>query len=90
MADHYIYTLMARDLVRGLDRGGEKSVQQRAAAGCRFLSQALANEKLIHGLNFAKNHTLDYWESGMDLGLSWTCSTASCSTSNGWPINFFK
>ena len=29
----------------------------------------VSSEELVQR-NFAKNHTLDYWESGMDLGLS--------------------
>ena len=39
LADRYIYTLMARDMVRGMDEGvAEKSLRHRAGTGRGFLS----------------------------------------------------
>ena len=69
LADRYIYTLMARDMVRGLDSDWVKSLYSIALKPDAVFYLRLPPEKLIQR-NFMKNHTLDYWESGMDLGLS--------------------
>ncbi|MDP7012418.1 MAG: thymidylate kinase [Verrucomicrobiota bacterium] len=69
LADRYIYTLMARDMVRGLDADWVKSLYSIAIKPDAVFYLSLSPEKLIQR-NFMKNHTLDYWESGMDLGLS--------------------
>ena len=69
LADRYIYTLMARDMVRGLDADWVKSLYSIAIQPDAVFYLKLPPEKLIQR-NFMKNHTLDYWESGMDLGLS--------------------
>jgi len=69
LADRYIYTLMARDMVRGLDSDWVKSLYSIALKPDAVFYLTLTPEKLIQR-NFMKNHTLDYWESGMDLGLS--------------------
>jgi len=69
LADRYIYTLMARDMVRGLDADWVKSLYSIALKPDAVFYLKLTPEKLIQR-NFMKNHTLDYWESGMDLGLS--------------------
>ena len=69
LADRYIYTLMARDMVRGLDLDWVKSLYSIALKPDAVFYLKLPPEKLIQR-NFMKNHTLDYWESGMDLGLS--------------------
>ena len=69
LADRYIYTLMARDMVRGLDSDWVKSLYSIAIKPDAVFYLKLPPEKLIQR-NFMKNHTLDYWESGMDLGLS--------------------
>ena len=69
LADRYIYTLMARDMVRGLDADWVKSLYSIALKPDAVFYLKLPPEKLIQR-NFMKNHTLDYWESGMDLGLS--------------------
>ena len=69
LADRYIYTLMARDMVRGLDSDWVKSLYSIALKPDAVFYLKLPPEKLIQR-NFMKNHTLDYWESGMDLGLS--------------------
>ena len=69
LADRYIYTLMVRDMVRGLDSDWVKSLYSIALKPDAVFYLKLPPEKLIQR-NFMKNHTLDYWESGMDLGLS--------------------
>ena len=69
LADRYIYTLMARDLVRGLDNKWVHNLYSIALKPDAVFYLKLSPEKLIQR-NFMKNHTLDYWESGMDLGLS--------------------
>lgn len=69
LADRYIYTLMARDLVRGADEAWVRNLYAGAIVPdkCFYLQaspQTLIDRRL-------ENHVgLDYWESGMDLGLS--------------------
>jgi dTMP kinase len=69
LADRYIYTLMARDLVRGFDGAWLKNLYGMALVPDAVFYLQLSPEELVQR-NFAKNHCLDYWESGMDLGLS--------------------
>jgi len=69
LADRYIYTLMARDLVRGMDETWLKNLYGIALIPDAVFYLNVSPEELIQR-NFAKNNALDYWESGMDLGLS--------------------
>jgi dTMP kinase len=69
LADRYIYTLMARDMVRGMDENWLKNLYGVALVPDAVFYLNASPENLIQR-NFAKNHALDYWESGMDLGLS--------------------
>lgn len=69
LADRYIYTLMARDLVRGLDEAWLKNVYGIALVPDAVFYLNVPPEELVQR-NLAKNASLDYWESGMDLGLS--------------------
>jgi dTMP kinase len=69
LADRYIYTLMARDLVRGMDEWWLKNLYGIALIPDAVFYLNVAPEQLVQR-NFAKTHALDYWESGMDLGLS--------------------
>ncbi len=69
LADRYIYTLMVRDLVRGMDEAWLKNVYGIALVPDAVFYLNVAPEQLVQR-NFQKNHTLDYWESGMDVGLS--------------------
>jgi dTMP kinase len=69
LADRYIYTLMARDLVRGMDEAWLKNLYSIALVPDAVFYLNVSPEQLVQR-NFAKNHALDYWESGMDLGLS--------------------
>lgn len=69
MADRYIYTLMARDMVRGMDAQWLKNLYGIAPVPDAVFYLSVAPEELVQR-NLAKNATLDYWESGLDLGLS--------------------
>jgi dTMP kinase len=69
LADRYIYTLMARDLVRGFDAAWVKNLYGIALVPDAVFYLQVTPGELVQR-NFAKNHVLDYWESGMDLGLS--------------------
>ena len=69
LADRYIYTLMARDLVRGMDEKGLKNLYGIAPVPDAVFYLSVEPEELVQR-NLSKNATLDYWESGMDLGFS--------------------
>lgn len=69
LADRYIYTLMARDIVRGADRQWVESLYSMALVPEAVFYLEVSPRLLIER-NFQKNATLDYWESGMDIGLS--------------------
>jgi dTMP kinase len=69
LSDRYIYTLMARDMVRGMDEAWLKNLYGIALEPDAVFYLNVAPEELVQR-NFAKNTRLDYWESGMDLGLS--------------------
>jgi dTMP kinase len=69
LADRYIYTPMVRDLVRGMDEAWLMNLYGIAVVPDAVFYLNVSSAELVQR-NFAKNHTLDYWESGMDLGLS--------------------
>jgi dTMP kinase len=69
LADRYIYTLMARDIVRGADREWVRSLYGMALVPDLVIYVKVSPAQLIER-NLRKSATLDYWESGMDLGLS--------------------
>ena len=69
LADRYIYTLMARDLVRGMDEAWVKNLYGIALVPDAVFYLRVAPDHLVQR-NFAKDYALDYWESGMDLGFS--------------------
>lgn len=69
LCDRYIYTLMARDLVRGMDEKWLKNLYGIAPVPDAVFYLSVEPEELVQR-NLSKNATLDYWESGMDLGLS--------------------
>jgi dTMP kinase len=69
LADRYIYTLMARDMVRGMDEKWLKNLYGIALEPDAVFYLSVDPAELVQR-NLAKNATLDYWESGMDLGLS--------------------
>ena len=69
IADRYIYTLMARDIVRGAERAWVKSLYSIALVPDAVFYLRVSPQQLVER-NFKKNATLNYWESGMDIGLS--------------------
>src|SRR5713101_2344235 len=69
LADRYIYTLMARDMVRGMDVTWLKNLYGIALEPDAVFYLNVPPQELVQR-SFAKNAALDYWESGMDLGLS--------------------
>ncbi|MCM2356914.1 MAG: thymidylate kinase [Geobacteraceae bacterium] len=69
LADRYTYTLMARDIVRGADRDWVRSLYGIALVPDLVIYLRVSPGQLVER-NFRKNSTLDYWEAGMDLGLS--------------------
>ena len=69
LADRYIYTLMARDMVRGMDETWLKNLYGIALEPDAVFYLSVEPQELVQR-NLSKNATLDYWESGMDLGLS--------------------
>jgi dTMP kinase len=68
LSDRYIYTLMARDLVRGADPEWLKKLFGFALVPDMIFFLDAEPELLLHRA-FAKYGRLDFWESGMDLGL---------------------
>jgi dTMP kinase len=69
LADRYIYTLMARDMVRGMDEKWLKNLYGIAPEPDAVFYLSVEPGELVQR-NLSKTATLDYWESGMDLGLS--------------------
>ena len=69
LADRYIYTLMARDMVRGMDEAWLKNLYGLALEPDVVFYLNVPPAELVQR-TFAKNAALDYWESGMDQGLS--------------------
>jgi dTMP kinase len=68
LADRYIYTLMARDIVRGAESEWTRNLYSPALVPDAVAYLNVAPRQLALR-NFEKSATLDYWESGMDLGL---------------------
>lgn len=69
LADRYIYTLMARDAVRGMSRRWSHQLFGFALVPDLVFYLDVNPEELVHRV-FQKNTFLDYYESGADLGLS--------------------
>jgi len=69
LADRYIYTLMARDMVRGMEEAWLKNIYGLALVPDAVFYLQTTPENLVQRA-FRKTPTLDFWESGMDLGLS--------------------
>ena len=66
LADRYIYTLMARDIVRGVDPEWVKEMYSIALVPDAVFYLRVSPRELAER-NFRKNGMLDYWESGMDI-----------------------
>jgi len=69
LADRYIYTLMARAVVRGASREYARQMYEFAIRPDLILFLDARPEILLHR-SIGKYGSLDYWESGMDLCLS--------------------
>lgn len=69
LADRYVHSMMARDLVRGGDLAWLEDLFSFALVPDTCLYLDAPPEVLVHR-GFSKLGRLDYWESGMDLGLS--------------------
>ncbi|HZY92124.1 MAG TPA: dTMP kinase [Thermoplasmata archaeon] len=69
LADRYIYTLMARAIVRGASREWAKKLYSFALRPDLIILLDAKTEILLHR-SIGKYGSLDYWESGMDLCLS--------------------
>jgi dTMP kinase len=69
LADRYIYTLMARAVVRGASRDWARELYAFALQPDLVIFLEARPEILLHRA-IAKYGSLDYWESGMDLSLS--------------------
>jgi dTMP kinase len=69
LADRYVFTLMARAMVRGADHEWIRNLYSHAIVPDAVFYISVSARQLVER-NFQKNASLDYWESGMDLGLS--------------------
>jgi dTMP kinase len=69
LADRYIYTPIARNVVRGLSRNWSHNLYGFAIKPDLVFYLNVEPEILVHRV-FQKNSSLDYHESGADLGLS--------------------
>jgi dTMP kinase len=69
LADRYIYTLMARAIVRGASRSWAEKLYGFALVPDLTIFLDAKTDILLHRA-IAKYGSLDYWESGMDLCLS--------------------
>jgi dTMP kinase len=66
LADRYIYTLMARDIVRSVDPQWVTEMYSIALVPEAVFYLNVTPRNLAER-NFRKNGMLDYWESGMDI-----------------------
>ncbi len=69
LADRYIYTLMARDAVRKINRRWSHNLYGFAIKPNLVFYLDVEPKELLKR-TFEKNMTLDYYESGEDLGIS--------------------
>lgn len=69
LADRYVFTLMVRDRVRGADREWLESLYSMAIVPDAVFYFSVSQETLSER-TLTSYQSLDYWESGMDLGLS--------------------
>jgi len=69
LADRYIYTLMARSSVRGIPRSWSHDLFGFAVEPDLVFYLDVPPEELFHRV-FQKYGSLDYYESGADMGLS--------------------
>jgi dTMP kinase len=70
LADRYIYTLMARDIVRGGNRTWLENLYNHIALIPHAVFYLDVSPRFLVERNFQKKASLSYWESGMDIQLS--------------------
>jgi len=70
LADRYIYTLIARDIVRGGDPEWLFQLHTNIALVPDAVFYLDVAPRFLIERNFQKNASLNYWESGMDIHLS--------------------
>ena len=68
LADRYVFTPMARDVVRGADPDWLASLYSKAIVPDAVFCLQVSDRALVDR-TLASHGGLDYWESGMDLGL---------------------
>ncbi len=69
LADRYIFTLVARDAVRKINRRWSHNLYSFAIKSDLVFYLDVEHTELLREV-FEKNMALDYYESGEDLGLS--------------------
>lgn len=69
LADRYIFTLIARAAIRGVDHEWLEALYSKALVPDATYFLSVAASVLVER-TFASRAELDYWESGMDIGLS--------------------
>ncbi len=69
LADRYVFTLMARDLVRGGNLEWLRSLYGMALVPDAVYTLNVSTTNLAQRVLSGQGH-LDYWESGMDVGLA--------------------
>ncbi len=69
LADRYVYTLMARNAVRGISRRWSHDLYSFAMVPDLVFYLDVDPPKLVHRV-FEKHMSLDHYESGADLGIS--------------------
>lgn len=69
LADRYFYTLMARDLVRGADPNWVQNIYGVTLIPDLVFYLNVSPRRLIER-RWQKAAAMDYWESGMDMGIS--------------------
>lgn len=69
LSDRYVYTLIARSSVRGINKNWLHNLFSFAIKPDLVFYLDVDSHNLIHRV-FQKNYSLDYYESGADLGIS--------------------
>lgn len=69
LADRYVYTLMARDIIRGTNPAWLEALYAMALVPDAVFFLEVSSENLVER-TLDSHGRLDYWESGMDLGLA--------------------
>jgi dTMP kinase len=69
LADRYIYTLIARNTVRGISKLWSRNLFGFAMIPDLVFYLDVKPQELVHRV-FQKSSKLDYYESGMDMGIS--------------------